>query len=399
MRIIKHSDNALDVIVGEMYNIEASMLKYIDGKELKEAVKGYPRVDIDDVSRTFKTVIGYIYVHGVNLDVFESELRNRLSYFESHCFPKNHLKGLYTTEVSMHTSLKVNLQLTGTLSSSARHALVMRAFARHPLPRREAQFTWVLRDITTIETTIDKHNLEEAIYQHICSIFYDFHDICKLPHNATTFTFSQADLRSSDYIVPNVRPISIVRFGCPIAVELNEYWLRQPPHRLVFREIKKQIYHGDLADFELMPVKVAIEDDQTITSTEVCSKCRCLLYDDNYVLAGSVYSDNDKRGIALCPICMHTMPTEIERNYRYIFRVKFGRSIDQVISCYPHKPNHDVLTAAKSGVTMIGKYGVSNETTYHSIGDKYIGVTDIEKARYEPFVHKLGKPIVPIVRL
>ena len=48
MKIIKYCENILQIIAGEMLNIEASTLYFIDGK-LTKAIHGYPKI-IDGTS-------------------------------------------------------------------------------------------------------------------------------------------------------------------------------------------------------------------------------------------------------------------------------------------------------------------------------------------------------------
>lgn len=357
MRIIKNNEGIFAVIAGEMLNIETSTMHFIDGKPLKvgeeismDTYKGYPKIIDGNVVNIVRAAFGYIYVPvGTNLDEFEEELVLALENLEEQMInPEGKdpevLRQFHTVRAGYNTNVKIRSSQRLTHRSSHAHAKaqrrqnpgatnVIRQFIQNPDgDLRRGRFTWCVMPINQFVFDINSDNVEDAISRYACSVFFDGDDICKLGHNETTFSFSREMLKGSTNIINE--NIKLFKYGNPLLFELSDYWcegdrtaaatLRNIPENKVF-EIE---YHS----LTLKPVKIAENSEDT--STDICAKCRSVLWGDNYALAGNMKDPENTTCTAVCPICLHTSPEEkpMEGKYFRVFRMKVPRSMDEMLS-------------------------------------------------------------------
>lgn len=385
MRIIKSvAGIAVDAmtIAGEIYNIESSTLAYMDGKRLDGPKRGYPRIQIGTVDRVIRSVEGYIFVSpGTNIDVFENEIVGALACLEmADTEALTHLKKYHTLKMSYHTNIKVKSALNVTATSTGRRNNVKRQFARiqNVGDLRKARFTWYIVPISKFEFAINNNNISDAISRYICSVFYDDDDICSLPHNGITFNFSYELLKG--YKNLSSRSVMLTSFGHPLAFELSSYWRDYSGSitKSSLRNIPRaKVYEAEYGLLKLKPVKLSDEGKgvEPTTSTEVCSKCRSLLYGDNYVLYGNIKNPDADVGVAICPLCLHTSPGDkpIEMKYFRVFRVTFPRSADSIIEQEQNPDIKDIFNEASKGVFRKRLEEGDRIIDYAEIGDKWVG--------------------------
>ncbi len=383
MRIIKNirgiQHDAI-TIAGEMFNIEASAFAYMNGKKLEDVKKGYPRVSIGTVERIIRSHEGYIFVSlGTNLDIFEAEVNGALAELERR-EPATHLKTYHTLRMSYHTNIKVNSALSVTASYGGRRNNVKRQFARisNVGDQRKARFTWYIVTIDQFEFSITDAHIEDAVSRYVCSIFYDSDDICKLGHNSTTTQFSLELLKG--YANITHKKIMLTSYGDPLAFELNPYWRDHSVDiaKNSLRNIPRaKVYEAQYGTFKLKPVKLSDDgtDENPVTSTEVCSKCRSLLYGDNYVLYGNIKNPDAEVGVAICPLCLHTSPEDkpIEMKYFRVFRVRFPRTAQSIIDQESDVTLKEVYAETAKGVHKCMLIEGGRQVEYVEIGDKWVG--------------------------
>ncbi len=341
MRILKNRPNLVSMIVGEMINVEMSLLHFIDGEPTSFGAAGGPKVDTDyrgypkivekfgvdgdpkqrTVTYDIKASSGYIYIPvGYNIDLLEQQLIAAIDGMASTVVRldgrvSGNLKEYHTIQSGYNTNVKIRSAQNNTLSSERKVAPrrakgdvgatnTKRQFCREVDDIRRGRFTWFIIPIDKFDDLISADNIEDAISRLATSIFFDADDICKLDHNSTVFDFSKKMLKGYDSIVNE----SIVLFkhaANPLLFELNEHWRNSNPSpsaTTFLRNIEPtRVYSIEYEKLIIKPVK--LNDSGTESSIDVCSKCRCPLYDENYALAGSAADPGQNLCVAICPLC------------------------------------------------------------------------------------------------
>ncbi len=385
MKIIKAGDAAIETIVGEMLNIECGMILYTDGKLCEEPVaasKGYPKLIDGPLQYTIKASSGYIFLpHGTELSNFERKIQKQL--VKQIVELKNHgvvpLKTPHNIKTSYHTNVKAVTSQTVTKDSTQTNVPrngfnnIIRQFTIQDIDPRVARFTWHLRHINQFSHAIGSNAMELAIAQRLCSIFYDKYDVCTLGHNDTITDFKVSHFKNSSKIISC--DVTLNEHGNPLTFELNSHWKTNydllPAFQKTFRNLTRNVYRIDYADIQLKPVKIA----SNVTSIDVCSKCRCLLWGENYALAEPHSDRHSPLCTALCSMCLHTSPNSkcIEGQYGRTFRVEFPRTVSQMLRDPNIDEQHrDILESAMTRVEK-RRFNVDKRTkaTYTVIGDKY----------------------------
>ncbi|SIP86125.1 Hypothetical protein PACV_412 [Pacmanvirus A23] len=400
MRIIKlDTDNIYKVIAGEMLNIETSTLHYLDGVPLVigkditlNEYRGYPKIMDGTVQYTIKAVVGYIFVPtGFDIKLFESNIIDAIKNLENNMIYDGKavigLKGYHTAEANFNTNVKVKSALNLTKNGDSVPKMnrwdynqpkpnnVKRQFITEEGDVRRGRFTWIIQTIDKFDFEINSDNIDDAVSRFACSVFYDADNICKMNHNDTTSDFTITHLKGCDNII--TEDITLFKHGNPLAFELSEYWRDRVSNTKASEFLRNipdnKIYEHEYHALEFKPVKIS--ETSNDTSTEVCSKCRSVLYGDNYAMVGSVKNPESTLCVALCPLCLHSSPEEkpIEMKYFIIFRVKFPRSIEEMIDSNDVSDERKLLRREslkrieRKECTCNGK-----NIKYIMIGDKYV---------------------------
>lgn len=393
MRIIKASDDFerdVNILAGEMYNIESSTLTYIDGVEQTQIVKNYPCVTIDNVQRCFRAAVGYIFIcPGSPIGSLEQALKRAIKRLdEKH---PDHLRDWHTTRVGCHTNLKAKFCLKGTSSIGTPPVKRMITTYRPP-DKQHSRFTWVISTIDKIISEFQDGDLFEGVHQHICSIFYDASDISKFGHNDVTFTFSLSDLYVHNKII-GTDTITLLKYGCPIAVELSKYWRDKNYPKFTFRNIDaSKVFKQKYENLTIAPVSMGRINGKLVYARDVCIKCKTPLYDENYVLMYNIRNPTSTAGEAICPLCLHTSQA-YETDYQVVYRVTFPKTVHDMIDKYPNKELIPVLRAALKGIKTKIHYEGDTPIEYHEIGDDYIGVWSTKNIKYTSFAARQKRKI------
>lgn len=387
MKIIK-TTGALPIdiksIVGEMMNIEMSADKYVNGMPRETPVKGYPRITCDEILHVFRCAEGHIYIPaGVNVDAFEGLVINYVKEFDEQSLRQPH-----TISHSFHTSIRVKSALTQTIGDSSNKTMnIKRRFTRPGSKKLLARFTWYIIPINRFEYENSSDEISTVFTKHMASIFYDFDDVCRLSHNDITYDFGVHAFRGSEQIIPG--QIVLAKHGNPLLYELNPYWREriQGTHYALRNVPRAKVFAAKYDDMNLKPVRVSDTSDEL--STDICSKCRCKLYGDNYVFEGSVKNPDMKYGIAVCVLCVHLSDADkpIEMKYLYMNRVSFPRTLEQMIAeITPNEITRDIYYEILKGISV--EVHTQKESplptnvqpiNYCLIGDKYMGVDNINE--------------------
>lgn len=403
MRIIKNNEGIFAIIAGEMLNIETSTMHFIDGKPLKvgeeismEAYKGYPKIVDGTVVNIVRAAFGYIYVPvGTEIDNFEAELVLALQRLEHQMInpegkDQEVLRQFHTVRAGYNTNVKIRSSQRLTQRSS--HAApsnhrrqnpgatnVIRQFVKDPgSDFRRGRFTWCVAPISQFVFDINSDNIEDAISRYACSVFFDGDDICKLGHNETTFSFSRNMLKGSTNIIDE--DIKLFKYANPLLFELSDYWCTHYAAVSTMRNIpENKVFEVDYHTLTFQPVKIA--DNSEDTSTDICAKCRSVLWGDNYALAGNMKDPENTTCTAVCPICLHTSPEEkpMEEKYFRVFRVKFPRSMEEMLSSPKISAERKelMLEALKKFERKdLNSNGIN--ISYTMIGDKYASFDNID---------------------
>src|ERR1700744_2274063 len=331
MRIIKNIQDVAEAIAGEIYNIESSTLSYIDGRELVNKQRGYPRLIDGDTTYTIRAAYGYIFMPAHDMEFLIARLTECIQSLDKKTIDQS-LKRYHTYNMSFNTNIRVKSSQNRTIVNTGtkedgqlkKYRNVLREFVLAST-MREARFTWIIKPIEAFDWDITSHNMSEAIAQYACSIFYDKNDICILDHNDTTFEFSKKLLKGWDSIINET--VEIFKHGHPLQFELSGAWGRGGKNRvnipLKLRELNKDVYEINYEKLHFKPVSL---DDKSL-ATGICSECHDILWGDNYVLAAHSSNIDDKYNVPICPICLHNYEPPLEMHYFRLFRTTFPHSV------------------------------------------------------------------------
>lgn len=398
MIIIKNNGKIFITIAGEMLNFETSLKYFSDGEALEvgkdisaEEYHGYPKLIDGTTVYAIRGSFGYIFVPpNTNLDLFEENLIYSINELEGTMVTPNDrqidvLKSYHTTRAGYSTNIKVKSSLALTVASSERRVPgrrgevknTKRQFIREFDDHRRGRFTWLITTINKFDFTINSDNIEDAISRFALSVFYDGDDICKLDHNKSTSEFSRDLLKGSSNIVDET--VTIFKYGNPLLFELSDYW-RKCTEVVTLRNISEnKVFEADYASIQFKPV--TLFESGGVTSTDVCSKCRSILYGDNYALAGNIKNPNTNLCVAICPICLHLSSDDkpIETKYFRVFRVTFPRSTEDMLAVKTiSEQRREIYTEVMKKVEHC-ELAIANRTVkYIMIGDKYMAFNRID---------------------
>jgi hypothetical protein len=400
MRIIKDSPDYIRIIAGEMANIESSTHHYIDGAPITlgeeypsvgvvnaQNYRGYPRITDDNRVMTLRAAMGVIFVPaGTDIDKIERQLAEEVRLMNNYKAldgrANTYLNGYQTISYAAHTNVKIvpkacitklNADQTTTRVGMSN---IIRQFIRDPHDARRARFVWLILPIDRFQCTIEHGTQQNALVQHAVSIFYDGDDICTLGHNSITFDFSKSLLRGSARLLPAEKLTArlLIADGNPLLFELSDFWRDwSGDASTAFRNIHgRDIYQIDHDKIQLRPVRISDRSDDA--STEICTKCKSVLWGDNYVLMGCIDALDSHYGVAICPLCFNSTPDDrpIEMKYLYIFRVTFPRTMEEMINSPRNSENkRDLLREALKSIKLEEKVVNGRTVSYALIGDKY----------------------------
>ena len=406
MRIIKpdfDDINVYRIIAGEMLNLETSTLHYINGKPLTvgeditvQNYRGYPKITDGAVQYTIKSAAGYIILpSGYDIKGFEENIIQAIKMLEAAMVNSDGLrvqvlKNYHTVDASFNTNIKVKCALNLTKNSIPPTVArwnapvvkenVKRQFNTLDTDIRRGRFTWFIQTIDKFDFNISSENVDDAISRFACSVFYDADNICNFNHNDTTHELNINNFKGSSNIIEE--NITLFKHGNPLIFELSEFWKEHVPNTNAGKFLRNipdnKIFEHDYHAIEFKPVKCAENSNET--STEICSKCRSVLYGDNYAMVGSVKNPQSVQCVALCPLCLHSSPAEkpIEMKYLLIFRVTFPRSIDDMINGEDITPQRrDLRAEAMKRVQRKTLHTNGLDVKCILIGDKYLAFDDI----------------------
>lgn len=370
MRIIKSKGaDTFKVIAGEMYNIESSMLKYIDGEPVQNPIKGYPRVQHGNIVDIIKSECGYIFVPAeTNLIEFENGLVDAITLLTT--IDKPPLDSYHSAEIGYCTNIKVKSSLVRARKTTDRESTnTCRKFGLTAGKYTSARFTWYIVPINKFVFEIESDSMSDAIARYVCSVFVDLDDICKLGHNETTFEFSRDLLRGADNIIPH--KVKLFTNGPPLLVELSTHWREMP--EIKSRNINNSnLFIGKYNDFTIHDV--LINDKTFERSNEICAGCQSPLWGDNYILTkGDVLE-----GTAMCPLCLHNADDEARLDKKNVlYRVAFPRTAETMI---------DMITGDETLRDIYLELNRQNIYVSMNVGERNVKYTLVGK-KYAAFEH------------
>ncbi len=419
MRILKNipcvsetsNPTTMDAIAGEMLNIETSTHHFIDGvisDVPMSEYRGYPKIIDGTIQYTIEASTGYIFVPvGTNLDDFESKLYFPLQRLESEMVrrdnrPSTPLKNYHTIKSNFNTNIKIKsgqkiMQLTNPKPKQnynrkqQKATNVLRQFVQDLDDSRRGRFTWIIKHIDKFEYEISSDNIEEATSRFACSVFWDGDDICTLEHNEITFEFSKQLLKGYKLLVNE--SVQLFKHGSPLMFELSSYWssiTNSTNAKSFLRDIPaNRVYEIGRELLEFKPVKLnEIGDD---TSTDVCSKCRSILWGPNYALAGNIKDPENTLCIAVCPLCLHSSPEDkpLESKYFRVFRTNFERTAEELLASPTiSETKRDILKESLKGTVNQSIHTNGMTIDYLQVGDKYISFSNQDQFLYTDLVNR-----------
>lgn len=394
MRIIKNIEDAILAIAGEILNIETSTLHYIDGSALtskdinKEDYCGYPKIKYDNITDTIYSVAAYVYLAvGTDLDKFELDLYNAIYLLENKYKPlygsdEGVLRRCQTVYRGHNTNIKItSSQNVFALFHSGRTNNLKRLITRDAFDSHQARFIIVLKYINEIDLEITSDHIDDSISRLVSSVFFDSQNICKLDHNEVTFEFSLSHLRGYDQIIDN--NIILFKHAHPLIIELSDYWNTRCTAFTAedsFRNITaRRVYSREYNELVIHPVR--LDEDNNITSCDICSICHSRLWGDNYALTHNISDPDNDECVIVCPICFHTSPEDkpIEMKYFMIFRITVPRTAADMIDTTIFSAESKLIRLeALNGFAEKTIYINGEEIHYIQIGSKYAAINKLD---------------------
>lgn len=412
MRIIKvaadgiNGVNDINRIAGEMINIEASTFMYVDGKLLAatDYVKHYPKLLIDNAEYRIKTNVGTIYISGMNhaqIGMFINNLLVTVSNYD-HNHPL-HLNDAQTIFSHYHTNIKVASPMKFTFidDQSGRRLRNVKRLLVTDLHdwNQNTRFIWLIQPISQYEFSLNSNNIKKIISGSVCSIFYDYGNICTLGNNDVTYEFSKQMLRGNANMCNIKIPLTV--FGNPLGPIFNKCRSLESSskNRALFRNLKCRVFQWEYSSniIKVDPRRTGfdvITDTKAIIShrllnkdaKDICVRCHSELFDDNYVLCAA----NTLEGIPICPWCLHgsTGKDAIESHFNVVYRVTFPKTIYDMIDervdtvcgnilsgdTYANASKiilRDICYEALKGIKLPE---IFTDSKYILVGDKYLGM-------------------------
>lgn len=425
----------INAIAGEMYNMEAGELAYVNGEMLECPIPNYPvyvpsapngGADVGPkptasapnpmagrVEYIARLASGTIIVpNDTNIERLEAALMGAIQEITNAAHMNTRPQ---TVRISQHTNLKARSDLAITSASNTRRENVKRQFitdiyssAAVGLVVRRCRFQWVIT--TQNEWLMQSYtplSAEVMIRDIIGGIFVDVYDRLTLKNGSVIFDFGREIFRNFAYVrvgataerkeaakkPKHEKPLALAPFGRPLS-RLTGGGNKSAD---TYRNLSGPVYRAEYEDLLLRkfsPRNKTGEND-VADRYDRCADCRAILFEDNYVLfnkqGGDRKYDHDSlnvfdlpqsdhdgvlvgMGIPVCVYCMHvrTYVQGIEFRYKYVLRVNFPPRWSSLVSQMPNKHMRDVCAA----VLQHGyKSTKSSSPKIYEIGPNWLGAS------------------------
>lgn len=379
MRIIKGEftdDQLLDIIAGEMLNIESSTFHFLDGKPREEFSNydGYPQFKDGPVVNVMRAAHGYVFLP-VSMKGQITELINKLA---DHLMLKQHELIRYDGKPFVHLDnyqysngnsarIKIKSSQLGTRVAITGKNSHMRAIIENDLYVSSARFTWIVQSIRKIPLTVTSTNINKVVSTMCNSVFYDRDDVTTYANNDIVFelknirgleNMTSVNIKLFDH--PNPLLLELSKFNYLILVEIPPDKLRSCP-------------------FEQLEVNPIIFN--RMHRTDICQSCNMDLYDEIYAMHQHIDRPRNNGVDLYCPICIHrTEGSKIVKNYFNVIRTTYPRTIKDMLSQHvlSLKNGAEFYNAGMETFKGIVEMSVNNYTFYY-IGDKYVMFSSTRK--------------------
>jgi len=413
MRIFK----TLDGLCGEMLNLELGQNFFDGDKPRGVAIKGYPSIKVDGVDYYIKAADGHIYyTRTANMAHIIAWIEKKLIEMEEQYINgtpnEGHLNSYHAVDMSVFTTVKAKpkmkhpIELPCTSPRPARRRLINITSANQLDPDSKnahsdeldahiERFRWLLIPIDMFDMEISDSQRDIAITRHMCSIMLDIDDITKFSHGDITYHFGHFHARSWDQMLKE--KVSLCNYSNVAAFELNAAW--KDSRNLYVRDITGPFQEVDLSKMDLK-------------NGNNCAKCNAVLYDRNYILVGSLVSQDATQkkaaksskkqficeagsNMAVCPLCVHFNGADLTRQFRNVYVARWEKTVFDVIAKSKFsKTKADILTTAiTEGIKEQTQVEGSKTFTYYEIGNKYLAFSEPEDFLYSKFFATTDKKI------
>ena len=399
IKIVTTLEDAINTLLGEMINVETSALYFDNGKLINQPVngipvaseEGYPRLVDGNVIEAVKGSRGSILVPiGYDTKCLHELIKYRICIFiaESGIDKIKHLEDYHTIEISNHTNVKLQTEQKNTINGrkSARYGRDERQRMTPNCIRSIndgtsdnllgiGRFTWNVYPISKFTHKIRSSDIQLAISEHVCSIFFDIANNCTLKHNSILFDFSKRLMIGYELIVDTPR-LHFATSGHPLIFELSARWgqelkyveespfyIQNPRTNKIFEE-----------KYDNLPIRPGND-----LQYDRCTGCDDVLWEENYALAGNA-SMPDNLCTPICPLCLHSNDSvNYIDQYMRVFRARYPVTMAQKMEMMDIPPGRlDILKEAM--ICIKTQKIVCNYKTYdcNLIGDKYVSTDDID---------------------
>lgn len=387
MRVIKSAEYYIKTIAGEMLNIEASILYWLDGAAVDPAPSkddiGYPKIVDRSIEFKFKATSGILFVpNDIDIHKLQNDLSNEISSMELKMKYNNgeqikplmdyhviNSSRLSDTKIKPNNSLVISdiIQPVRSMKNIKRFFTTkMFSMTTYITPR----FIWLILPMKRINY---KHN---NIRDNVLSILYDPENVFTLDHNDIIYKPILSYIRNYDKILSDT--ILLSTHG-DLLIELSPYWINR--YTSIFTPRLKQVnnynvINAAIEDFDILPVEIANGQ----YSNDVCVKCRTLLFDRIYIYKC------DNSCMAVCILCLlyDSYDDIIYPDNQTIYEVIHPRTIsDMITEEYISSPiRRDILFEIIKGITTYTMIVKNKTITYKLIGDKYLYCSDMNYIFY-----------------
>lgn len=384
MKIIKSSNNAavdLNVVAGEMLNVEHALLLFSEGKQIAtlETAEPYTVAGDDDIEYDIRVCAGTIYFVGRIPAWFTKGIVEAITSMEKNADlleSREHqpLNKSTHSSILVKTNMRRTVINTGNITVGNIDRFIN--VKKHNFTSSDVRFIWNVRMFSHRETKyahIDKLN-DASLTNIVYGIVFDNNNNIKLEHNATMLDISEKDIVRGDLIMNN-RPIKLCKIIHPLFAELNN---------------GMAIKIGELGNVGVnkvyeWPAEIPLE-------AERCQFCSGVIFGDYYII---VHFELSRR--ANCAYCTHKNRGAWGRadNSYTLFRARSPVTVmNRILTvCGENTELLDIFMQIDESCIFVNKAMVL-------IGDRYVGCKNVMDYICSPYPNSAeysGRKILSVV--
>jgi hypothetical protein len=336
MRIYNISTNIINVIAGEMFNLEVNLYCYDLGVPIIGKHIAYPHYTLHKVNTWIRSNKGILFLPNnfgdENIDAIIAKLQDI-----SKNYGKDHLARASSMDIDAD-----HYTIFRAKNESAMRAVTSSVY-KEPIPRTNARFTWYIYNFTDLMRHVDTY-ADMSNNLQLSGILYDPDRIFDFKHNQViiqelSFTAMHSMKKFIDITYLGT-PRQFFAKGTTHNIDNTAYkkykrfhnYIYTHPHNkqiMMLCAIRKggleiirlwgsssvfENFRNYLPLYSIQQHVYKLDSSKCTLKSETCANCCVPLYDDIYVLFDTpdcISADDVKPvGTPICYVCMHSKPEE-----------------------------------------------------------------------------------------